>query len=268
MQVSLFRNTSSSTLGIAFLFFVLLNPSAIFADEFKQLSGAGKNVKVDQVSFTQTQRWGKDFEKFLRGRPKLLRQDWKETVAIPVPPANSSPRTKAEIDYLQSLVSKRAKRAAEIKAEVLVTNFRFGEHDYATLTTAGNFRETSKLILAAYHDLAIVTFALKKRFNRVRPSFLEKTLGHAIEIPAHPAYPSGHAIGAYTMAYLLQELDPTSAETYLKNAQRISENREIAGLHYPSDSEAGRLVARQLVDQLLSKASFQRQLQKAKSEWP
>lgn len=242
--------------------------SAAFADDLQNLSGAGENRRIDQLGFTQTQRWGADFEKFLRERPRFISSDWQNTITLPAPPANSSPRTQAEVKYLESLVSKRSGKLSEIKAEVLVTNFRFGNYNYTQLTTEKKFSETSKLILAAYHDLAVVTFTMKKRFNRVRPSIMKKELGHAIEIPAHPAYPSGHAIGAYTMAYLLQELDPSSAKDYLKDAQRISENREIAGLHYPSDSEAGRLIARQLVDQFLANSNFKRQLENAKSEWP
>ena len=119
-----------------------------------------------------------------------------------------------------------------------MTNFRYGTHTYASLTTDPKYRATSKVILAAYHDLAIATFVMKQKFNRVRPSILDKDLGHTIQIPTHPAYPSGHATGAYVIAYLLQELDPESAQTYLKAAKQITENREIAGLHYPSDSEA------------------------------
>ncbi len=250
-----------------FLFAFIIS-SAAFAEDLENLSGAGEDSRIDQLGFTQTQRWGAEFENFLRERPKFISGDWKKTLVVPVPPANSSSRTKAEVAYLESLVSKRNGKLNEIKAEVLVTNFRFGNYDYAQLTTEKKFNETSKLILAAYHDLAVVTFDLKKRFNRVRPSIMKKELGHAIEIPLHPAYPSGHAIGAYTIAYLLQELDPSSAKDYLKDAKRIAENREIAGLHYPSDSEAGRLIARQLVDQFLANSNFKRQLQNAKSEWP
>lgn len=249
-------------------FFAFIISTTAYADDLQDLSGAGENPKIDQLGFTQTQRWGADFENFLRERPKIISGDWKKTIVIPAPPANSSPRTKAEVTYLESLVSKRSGKLSEIKAEILVTNFRFGNYNYTQLTTEKKFSETSKLILAAYHDLAVVTFDLKKKFNRVRPSIMKKELGHAIEIPAHPAYPSGHAIGAYTMAYLLQELDPSSAKDYLKDAKRISENREIAGLHYPSDSEAGRLVARQLVDQFLANPNFKRQFLNAKSEWP
>ena len=245
----------------------LVLAGVVWADEIDHLSGAGRDAVVDRLSFTGTQRWGAEFLKSTRLRPKYLARDWKGMIVLPAPPANSSKRTEAEIAYLKTLVSQRAERLKNVKAEIHVTNFRFGENSYKTLTTDPKFRATGKALLAAYHDLAIATFVMKQKFNRVRPSILDKELKHAIAIPAHPAYPSGHATGAYTLAFLLQELDPDSAKTYLEVARRISENREIAGVHYPSDSEAGRLLARQLADQLLSNASFKRLMDEARKEW-
>ena len=43
--------------------------------------------------------------------------------------------------------------------------------------------------------------------------------------------------------------------------------REIAGLLYSSASEAGRLLARQLADQLLSNPNFLRLMQVERKEW-
>ena len=34
----------------------------------------------------------------------------------------------------------------------------------------------------------------------------------------------------------------------MTDAERIAENREIAGVHYPSDSAAGKIIARQWAD--------------------
>ncbi|BCX47530.1 acid phosphatase [Haloferula helveola] len=116
-------------------------------------------------------------------------------------------------------------------------------------------------------DLSIVIFTLKHRFDRVRPTFLHTKLGHLFPVPDHPAYPSGHSTQAFTIAYLLKELDPANADTYLKDALRIARNREIAGFHYPSDTGAGRVAARKFVDVLLSNAEFKALLEAAREEW-
>jgi len=42
----------------------------------------------------------------------------------------------------------------------------------------------------------------------------------------------------------------------------------VAGVHYPSDSEAGRLLARQITNQLLEVESFQALVEAARAEHP
>ncbi len=241
--------------------------SSLSAEVFNHLSGAGTDKKVDELSFSLTQKWNPGYLRSSRLSPKYLPNDWQGRIVIPQPPANSSARTEAELDFLEALTPQRQGKLAEIQAELLVKKFSFGSYTYASLTTNADYPATRQLILAAYRDLGIVTFFMKKKFDRIRPSVLRRELTHAVLVPSHPACPSDHAAGAYTIAYLLQELEPALSAVYLEDAERISKNQEIAGLHYPSDLEAGRLLARQLVDLLLANPSFKHLLKQAQSEW-
>lgn len=249
----------------------LLSLAVTWGDNLKDLSGAGRDPEVDEISFRRTATWGKEFSEWTRKPTRFLPKNWKSRIQLPPPPANSSPRTAAELDALDQRLAERPGKQAGIVKEVLITNFRFGDHRYEELITQPAFKETGELLRAAYLELAVVTFVFKQRYDRVRPSVLaeklERPLDSSIDIPAHPAYPSGHATGAYGLAYLLQELDPANAVRYLADARQIGENREVAGVHYPSDTEAGRLLARQIVDALLENPAFARQVEKARSEW-
>ncbi len=261
------------------LWYVVLSLSLSFAgilgaDELGHLSGAGEDEKADQWRFSGvhgSQKWDKKFLAYTRKQTRYLARDWKRDFVLPMPPANSSERTKAELEYLMTLIPERKNHEKEIEAEVIVSHFRWGKFTYAQLTTDKRYQHTSKLIVEAYSDLGVVCFWFKDKFNRVRPSLLAERsgvkLGTVVAIPGHPAYPSGHATGAYTIAYLLQELDPENAEVYRKDAERMAKNREIGGLHYPSDTEAGRLLARQIVDSLLENKGYLRILEKAREEW-
>lgn len=251
--------------------FVFIFQSPLAADDFSHLSGAGKNRQVDALSFTNTLHWDREYLGYTKWQTHYLKTDWKKSFSLSSPPANSSARTKAELEYLVKLIPKRGDQQKEIEAEVLVAQFRWGGFTYKGLTEGEGFKNTSKLLMAAHRDMGIVCFTFKQHFNRVRPSTLAKKIGTnidtAVAIPGHPAYPSGHATEAFTIAYILQELDPKNAETYLKDALRIAQNREVGGLHYPSDTEAGRLLARQITDSLLANPRFQLLLNAARSEW-
>ena len=66
---------------------------------------------------------------------------------------------------------------------------------------------------------------------------------------------------------MLSELDPKNRAVYLQAAKRIARNREIAGLHYPSDSKAGVILAGQLFKKLMKNPDFAERLKIAKTEW-
>lgn len=89
----------------------------------------------------------------------------------------------------------------------------------------------------------------KLEFNRVRPYQLERRLTPPF-CPGHPAYPSGHAGQAHTIAIALGEAAacfPERVEYFRNVAMEIGFRREVAGVHYPSDSKAGRDLAEALI---------------------
>ena len=89
---------------------------------------------------------------------------------------------------------------------------------------------------------------MKRKFDRVRPSFLEGQLKPPIDIPHHAAYPSGHATECWSLAFCLADKYPKRRDEYYSIADNIATNRERAGLHYKSDSNYGRLLARKILD--------------------
>jgi acid phosphatase (class A) len=126
---------------------------------------------------------------------------------------------------------------------------------------------TLRLIRNALHQLAPALFEAKLRHDRVRPSLLDPTLTTAIAVPNHPAYPSGHAAEAGLIAEILSVLSPSHRGIFLSAARRIAVNREIAGLHYRSDSQAGFELARAFVQMAQTEPWFAGLLKYADVEW-
>jgi membrane-associated phospholipid phosphatase len=127
--------------------------------------------------------------------------------------------------------------------------------------------------------------------GRPRPSQLSSALMPPIEVPGHASYPSGHATEAYLISMCLAEMltrpppqgmnsppaaaalttrydqnDPYST-ALLRLAQRVARNREVLGLHYRSDSEAGRVLAEGTFRILKQSATIQTILDNAQTEW-
>jgi membrane-associated phospholipid phosphatase len=120
-----------------------------------------------------------------------------------------------------------------------------------------------------------VAMYLKGHFRSPRPSQLCPAITPMFDPPVTPSYPAGHAVQAYLISYLLAyslRNDATGAinlpqhtlpaptspvTTFLADAtrpkgplfdlaHRVSENRIVAGIHYPTDINAGRAVATQI----------------------
>lgn len=247
------------------LLFTLFSSDA--PGEISKLSGTGTDSDQDQLRFSNTQRWNPELLAHTRAKPRHLPDDWQKQLRIPVPPANSSPRTRAELAHLHEIREVRAEKRTDVRRELTSDGFQFGKLRYGDLLKSTDRPATRRMLDAMTPDLSLVIFSLKHRHDRVRPSVLDSKLGHLFPVPGHPAYPSGHSTQAFAIAHLLEELDPENAETYRKDALRIARNREIAGFHYPSDTEAGRLAARQFVALLLADPRFKALLETAKKEW-
>ena len=97
--------------------------------------------------------------------------------------------------------------------------------------------------------MAVMYF--KTKYDRVRPSQLVPALLPPLPVPGHASYPSGHSTQAHLLALcateILQATQGVGISLVLNRlADRIARNREIAGLHYPTDTAAGVDLASQL----------------------
>ena len=214
-------------------------------------------------TFSSTQTWN---EHFLSAATADTIFSEEELSAITLPPLPDKKTVQKELELLHVYSTQRdEQKLAEINREVTLDNAFFGS---TTLTAiAENKPHTSAFIKYTIEKSGFVIFRFKKAFDRVRPSFLDPTLTTAIDVPLHPAYPSGHATQATLVAFVLSELDPTNSEAYFASADRIAQNREVAGVHYPSDSAAGKLLGQKLFLLFLQNEEFAQMLERAHTEW-
>jgi hypothetical protein len=119
-------------------------------------------------------------------------------------------------------------------------------------------------IAARVGETAMV--CLKKEYNRPRPSEVLPFLFPPLEF-YHPSYPSGHSLVAHLMAHCAGAVRPDMRDLLIRLADQIGKNREIAGLHFPSDTAAGIDFAGQLFDLVQKVPSVTKALDDARAEW-
>ena len=202
---------------------------------------------------------------------------------IPDFPANSSTQTKAEIAFLLELqaTARTEEKVKESLAFAYVyynVNTKKGDADFETMQRnlfhigrqLPYFKPemlpiTTQMMTKMWSDATYYFWALKFKHNRTRPYMLDARI-KKLNDTNFQAYPSGHASASYVAAYIYQELLPEHTNLFVKNAYDMAFSREILGVHFPSDSEAGRVFARQFVNQLLKNETFKIDLEAARRE--
>jgi PAP2 superfamily len=240
----------------ACLVFLLAGSSIAFADE----------CTVQDRSFSRSQVLDDHYRTIADKSSENPLYD-KIQHAIAEPPQLGSPQFCEELAELRHLSLLQEKYEIDIRCEVSIDCYNIGGFVVGSEVNQQKRRITLKLIALSLSFLEPILFSLKIRYDRVRPSYADPTLKPVIKVPDHPSYPSGHAAEAMLIAEILSLLQPERRNYYVLDAERIAKNREIAGLHYKSDSVAGNQLAREFFHELKSKRWFVEISKRAKSEW-
>lgn len=217
----------------------------------------------DAILYPQ-ERWAPALLDMIKEGPRILPRDF--NTQVPPPPANSSARTQYDLVTMRVYMGERTPDVlAQIKEENTADLVRLmlqpaiGRH-------LENYPQTAILFDIINHDVSYFVLHEKQHFQRARPSQLTEDLDPVIEVPHHASYPSGHATQTYAFALVLGMLDPAHADEYKAHSFAVARRREIAGVHYPSDSLAGFDLAHHVVEGLMITPRIEQQFAAAKDE--
>jgi hypothetical protein len=203
-----------------------------------------------------------------------------------VPPGGVLKTVPQELDELQLLAEYRPEVLSEALAQSTdPVGFWAGLLMFSPYSHPWTFRLARTAIVVG----EFLAMHYKRQQNRARPSQLSPALMPPVAVPGHASYPSGHATQAYLVSRLLADVMPDQVKFDLnptpsaltttrpaslldRLAERVARNREVLGLHYPSDSECGRNLANAAYDLLQTCALINNAATGAKAlaklEWP
>jgi len=172
---------------------------------------------------------------------------------------------KKQLDLVAAYADLRADRAAEIVSQ-MTPPIAFWSSVVGL--SAHRHKKTLQLIDLVFSLCVLVEMRFKQIFASLRPMAFSPQIQPMIETPGHGSWPSGHATEAFAVAVLLETLldaahgsgggTPNGAlarEQLQRLAARIATNRVVAGVHYPVDSAAGRLLGTALAEFLAARAT-------------
>lgn len=183
------------------------------------------------------------------------------------PPCETCEETKAEMDELLALERSRTpdqeKHAIE-DVKRSVARFLDGgniKFDAAKLAPCDEF-----FLKRRKEEKAIVE-AAKNAFCRPRPFVTTGNSLHPVG-EAKPdvsySYPSGHSTYGATVGFLLAEMLPEKKAEIYSRINDYAHSRMIAGVHFRSDVEAGKLFGAVIGTSLFAKPEFRAEFEEAK----
>ena len=253
---------------------------------YKQLEAFNPNPKssteeIDKKRFITDKE---SVDRRMSLKPLYLTNITIDDFTIPDVPANSSEKTRAEINYLLALQNSRT--TEEVRQSLYMADIYYNLRVKPEDSTYSHYRKnlfhignsigswfnpenmpvTANLVANVWRDASYFIWSLKFKYARVRPVVIDSDVENLQETD-WAAYPSGHAANSYVNAYLFQELSPEFTDVFIKDAYDMAHSREIIGVHYPSDSESARIFARQFVNMLFKNKMFLKDFELAKKEW-
>jgi len=203
-----------------------------------KLDKLGHSVKLSPDRLKQLK---KDYSEFKH----INLEDWQQ---FPFP-KNSSEKTKREIQYLISLGEFRTNWEDEMVEydTRVVRPFKDYLDEYGIEVDFKRIKELRD-------QSNPIILALKRHYNRPRPKALAKELGlpldnFPLKTAGTPSYPSGHATQGRLVSLLVADEAPLEhKKNILDIGKRIGHSRQIAGAHYPTDTEFGIRLADHLYD--------------------
>jgi acid phosphatase (class A) len=181
------------------------------------------------------------------------------------PPVDGSPEQQGEIKTLLELQKNRTPElVARAEHNSKLTGMLFADV-LGDWFNAKDLPLTQKMLADAGLEVKAVYSVGKAKFHRNRPFITDPSI-HATMPETGFSYPSGHATGGMAYALILAEMFPEHKDELLAKGRQIGEDRELAGVHYPSDVAAGQKVGAEIAKQLLANPEFHAEMEKALDE--
>jgi len=188
------------------------------------------------------------------------------TTILPPPPANDSAKTMAELgEVLTIQVTRTPEMAARAKADDEEVVWRFDD------VLGPKFSKDALPNTAAFFDRIAATEGAvvdpaKKIFARQRPHQMSDLVKPVVDLSKSAGWPSGHATLGTVMGIVLSDMVPEKRSELMARAWEYGNNRLIAGIHFPSDIEMGRISGSVIAFELTQNGDYKAEYDAAKTE--
>lgn len=185
---------------------------------------------------------------------------------LPPPPADESVQTRQELaDVLTIQVTRTPDMVERARADDEESVWRF-----ADVLGPGLSQDKLPVVAAFFDRIAATEGAVvdpaKKAFARPRPFQLSDLARPVLKPSKSSAWPSGHATFGTLVGIELSRMVPEKRPEIMARAWEYGHNRVIAGMHFSSDVDMGRIAGSVISVELARQPDFAGEYEAARKE--
>ena len=183
------------------------------------------------------------------------------------PPAPQSDEQKLDLmAVLQAQKDRTAPQSERAVADNDLSVFRIAGDMLGPNFTPARVPKTAAFFDRIWKDYRNIILATKDVWDRPRPFKVSTDVKPIGKLENNGSYPSGHATRGYLAAIILSNMLPEKREGLFARAREYGQNRVLAGDHFPSDIEAGRIAATAMAVAFMQNEKFLKDFAEAKAE--
>lgn len=200
------------------------------------------------------------------GHPYITSKDLDLSKFLAPPPAIDSLKMKEELaEVLGRQVTRTNDMTARAQADAIENIWRFSE------VVGADFKLEKLPKLNAFFIRVLasegpVTDPSKEFWKQPRPHQYSDLVKPVVNRSKSFSYPSGHATAGTLMAVVLANMLPEKKTEIMQRGDEYANNRLIAGIHFRSDIEAGKIAGTLIAYNLMNRADFSADFEIAKNE--
>ncbi|MEI7909728.1 MAG: phosphatase PAP2 family protein [Verrucomicrobiota bacterium] len=187
---------------------------------------------------------------------------------LPPPPADNSPAGLADLSVVLYVQAQRTPEQVKLAKEMTSPSvFAMGREVFGEWFSRENLPKTAEILSQTSKAADPVLAAAKKKWQRPRPFMRSSEVAPVVGKPGDSgSYPSGHSFGIAVPEFVLSAAFPQHAADCDRMIHRVMWGRIVGGVHFPSDTEAGRLLAKEVVAGMLETAAMKEAIETMRNE--
>jgi acid phosphatase (class A) len=185
---------------------------------------------------------------------------------LPPPPAPGSPGAMADLETVLRVQATRTPNDISWARTIERDDVFLHAQVLGSWFNRENLPVTAAFLKEVSDDMYAVSRTAKELFPRPRPPRVDSTVLPCVNLPESGSYPSGHSMQAFVWATVLSEIFPDRETELMARAHQAAWGRVIGGVHFPSDTIGGRILAEAIVAELRKNPAYRAGIEKCRAE--